>query len=138
MHVKTLRKISEFPDFDRLNVSLDRLKKIKKFKPDHLTCSIDTRLPLDRSKSKFDRSTSNWKSIYLKRSDYYFTWSIKTRETRISRNFLGQFSTGFLEQTSIIWTWLTNIDNKTKFHWCYSLQDQNSKLKQHHNIITSI
>ena len=68
--MKTLRKNFEFLDFDRsIECVPQSVKKIKKFKPDCLTCSINTRLPLDQSKSKFDQSTSNRKSIYLKKSD---------------------------------------------------------------------
>ena len=144
IHVKTLRKISEFPDFDRSNVSLDWSKKLKN---SNLTAwlvqSILDCLSIDRS--KFDRSTSNQKSIYLKKSNHCFTWSIKsdfrpieTRETWISKNFLRQFSTVFLEQTTNIRTWKSENDIKTEIYWCYSLKDQfnllKCKFKQHHNI----
>ena len=89
--------------------------------------SIDPMCPsIDRNKLKNSNST------------IWFVRSIKNRETWISRIFLRQFYMVFLEQTSIIWTWLTKIDNKIEFHWCYSLKDQfnilKSKFKQHHNI----
>ena len=65
-NLKTLRKKFWFFFFRSIECVPRSIEKIKKFELDHLTSSIDTRSPLDRSKNKFDRSTINRKSILLK------------------------------------------------------------------------
>ena len=72
LHVKTLRKNSDFLSFDRFNVPLDRSKKLK-------------------------NSNSTFCLVRSMESDFR---SIENRETRISRIFLRQFSSFFMNKHS--------------------------------------
>ena len=72
LHVKTLRKNSDFLSFDRSNMPLDWSKKLK------------------NSNSTF----------WLVRSIKSNFQSIQNRETRISRIFLRQFSSSFMNKHS--------------------------------------
>ena len=86
------------------------IEKIKKFKLNLLTCSID------RKWFSIDRKT--WNSNF--------------------QNFSKAIFFVFHGQTFNIWTLQTEIDAKTEFYWCYSLKIQFNilkfKFKQHHNI----
>ena len=120
-NLKTLRKNSDFLSFDRSNVSLDRSKKLKirTWPPD----LFDWYLIASRSIEKQIRSIDYQSKInLLKKSNHCFTRSIEsdfrsieTRETRISRNFLRQFSTVFLEQTTNCFDIFIVLPSKTLF-----------------------
>ena len=72
LHVKTLRKNFDFLSFDRSNVPLDRSKKLK-------------------------NSNSTFWLVWSIESEFR---SIENRETRISRIFLRQFSSFFMNKHS--------------------------------------
>ena len=120
-NLKTLRKNSDFLSFDRSNVPLDRSKKLKfrTWPPD----LFDRYSIASRSIEKQIRSIDYQSKInLLKKSDLCFTRSIEsvfrsieTRETRISRNFLRQFSRVFLEQTTNCFDIFIVLPSKTLF-----------------------
>ena len=107
---KNLEKILIFfLSIDPMCPSIDR-KKLKKFKLNILTCSIDRKW--------FSIDRKSWNSNF--------------------QNFSKAVFFIFHEQTFNIWTLQTEIDVKTEFYWCYSLKIQFNvlkfKFKQHHNI----
>ena len=107
---KHLEKKFWFSFFRSIQCAPRSIKKIKKFKLNLLTCSID------RKWFSIDRKT--WNSNF--------------------QNFSKAVFFIFHEQTFNIWTLQTEIDIKTEFYWCYSLKIQFNilkfKFKQHLNI----
>ena len=110
LHVKTLRKKLWFSFFQSIQCAPWLIEKIKKFKLNHLTCSIDRKW--------FSIDRKSWNSNF--------------------QNFSKVVFFVFHEQTFNIWTLQTKIDVKTDFYWCHSLKIQFNvlkfKFKQHHNI----
>ena len=99
-----------FSFFQSIQCAPWSIEKIKKFKLNLLTCSIDRKW--------FSIDRKSWNSNF--------------------QNFSKTIFFVFHEQTFNIWTLQTEIDVKIEFYWCYSLKIQFNvlkvKFKQHHNI----